>query len=133
MYVYTCTRKVMQVQNSYVAEHHCEKAGCGVAFILDGNMKNHRYVCSATHAGYAEFKGLDGNIITGCPKTPALKSSYCSAHTPIIAVRHNNTECHDSNTEAASTTSPPEEQPIGMIVDKRVTRNSTLYQVCMYP
>ena len=33
------------------------KKGCGIAFVIDENMKNHRYVCAATHAGYAEVKG----------------------------------------------------------------------------
>ena len=44
--------------NVYITEHTCEKPGCGnIILVLDGNMKNHRYVCAATHAGYAEFNG----------------------------------------------------------------------------
>ena len=31
-------------------EHRCDKNGCGSVIVLDGNMKNHRSVCLATHA-----------------------------------------------------------------------------------
>ena len=87
-------------------------------------MKNHRYVCAATHAGYAEFKG---KIRTGCPKTPAHKSSYCSVHTPCVAV------CHEPlEGDKASGTNESVEQPVGLIIDKRITRNSTLYKVYVY-
>ena len=60
-----------------LAEHRCNKAGCGEVFILDGNMKNSREVCFATDAGHTEFSGLAGMIQTGCPNTPAYKSRYC--------------------------------------------------------
>ena len=45
-------------------------------------MKNHRHVCFAKEAGYAEYKGLPGKIQTGCPNTPDLKSRLCSKHRP---------------------------------------------------
>ena len=113
------------------AEHHCKKNGCGIALVVDGNMKNHRYVCSATHAGYVEFKGLNGKIRSGCPKTPAHKSSYCSVHTLSVAVCQN-LPCDESSTSSASDiakTASSEKHPVGKIIDKRVTRNSTLYKV----
>ena len=92
--------------NVYITEHTCEKPGCGNVLVLDGNMKNHRYVCAATHAGYAEFKG---KIRTGCPKTPAHKSSYCSVHTPCVDVCHEPLEC-----DKASGTNESVEQPVGL-------------------
>ena len=81
--------------------------------VLDGNMKNNREVCFAVDAGYAEFSGLPGRIRTGCPNTPGFKSRYCSLHAPFAANPHE---------------TPGEERP-GIIIDKRITRNSTYYQV----
>ena len=50
-------------------------------------MKNHRHVGCATAAGYTEYKGLQGKVKTGCPNTPALKSSYCKVHKPTVAIQ----------------------------------------------
>ena len=93
--------------------HRCDIQGCGDVMILDGNMKNNREVCFAVDAGYAEFSGLPGRVRTGCPNTPAFKSRYCPLHAPLAAIPHG---------------TPSEEKP-GIIIDKRVTRNSTSYQV----
>lgn len=82
--------------------------------MLDGNMKNNRSVCLATHAGYAEYDGLPGTIQTGCPNTPAHKSRFCSLHKPTVA---------QSGTENATCT---------FIVRKRTTRQSVTYEVCTF-
>lgn len=92
--------------------HRCEKAGCGTVIVIDGNMKNHRSVCYATNAGYAEYDGLPGVIRTGCPNTPAYKSRYCSLHKPMLG-------------EDAQSM---QDQP-GMIIGKRITRQGTSYEV----
>ena len=65
---------VLYVTCTVLPEHQCEKAGCRSVIVLDGNMKNNRSVCLATHAEYAEYDGLPGTIQTGCPNTPAHKS-----------------------------------------------------------
>lgn len=75
-------------------------------------MKNHRDVCCATYAGYAEYKGLPGRVRTGCPNTPAYKSAYCSVHKPAMA-----------------TDKGDKEEPVGLITGKRMTRSTTMYQV----
>ena len=54
---------------------------------MDGNMKNHRDVCLATHAGYAEYRGLPDLVKTGCPNTPDYKSRFCSLHKPSVPVQ----------------------------------------------
>ena len=59
--------------------------------MIDGNMKNHRDVCSATAAGYVEFKGLPGRVQSGCPNTPDYKSRYCLLHKPAVAI-HTSTD-----------------------------------------
>ena len=82
--------------------------GCRQVIVFDGNMKSNREVCLAVDAGFA---GLPGRVKTGCPNTPGFKSSL---HAPLTAIPHE---------------TPTEERP-GIIVDKRITRNSTLYQVC---
>ena len=70
---------MLPIYPSYVSlEHRCDKAGCGSVIVLDGNMKNHRGVCLATHAGFAVYDGLPGAIQTSCPNTPAHRSRFCS-------------------------------------------------------
>lgn len=98
--------------------HRCEKKGCGSALVMDGNMKNHRHVCLATNAGYTEYKGLQGKVQTGCPNTPAYKSPYCKLHKPLISTQ--NVEHDDGASES---------KPVGLIIAKKETRKTTLYQV----
>ena len=57
-------------------------AGCGSVLVIDGNMKNHRAVCAASDAGYLQFDGLPGRVVTGCTNTPEQKSRFCSLHKP---------------------------------------------------
>jgi len=93
--------------------HRCKKDGCGSVLVIDGNMKNHRSVCYATNAGYAEYVGLPGVIRTGCPNTPAYKSRFCSLHQPSV---------EDASSAQA-------QEPSGIIIGKRVTRQGTSYEV----
>ena len=100
---------------SILTGHRCDKSGCGSTIVLDGNMKNYRDVCMASEAGYAEFNGLPGRIKTGCPNTPKLKSQYCDLHTPTL---------FESNDDGSN-----KEVQLAFIIAKKVTRNTTLYQV----
>ena len=79
-------------------------------------MKNHRDVCMATEAGYAEFDGLPGRVRTGCPNTPKLKSRYCDLHTP-------------TSFESNDVDGTVKKVQLAFITGKKVTRNTTLYQV----
>lgn len=79
--------------------------------MLDGNMKNHRGVCLATHAGFAEYDGLPGAIQTGCPNTPAHRSRFCNLHKPDVYSKQQNSETL-------------------MIIGKRATRQGVNYEVC---
>lgn len=108
------------------AKHECGALGCGHALVVDGNMKNHRDVCFAKNAGYVEFKGLPGRVRSGCPNTPAHKSRYCSHHKPVVATPHQISP--DTGLPTPSTSKPAEDQ-VGLIIGKRETRSSTLYQV----
>ena len=67
---------------SIIAGHKCEQPGCGWALVFDGNLKIHRDVCFAANAGYAEFKGLNGQVRIGCQDNPSFKSRYCELHKP---------------------------------------------------
>lgn len=107
------------------AGHRCDVNGCGQAVVIDGNMKNHRAVCYATNAGYVEYKGLPGQVRTGCPNTPEFMSRYCSIHKPIVAVPQN----ISLEGEAANPSISISEDQVGLIINKRVTRHSTLYEV----
>lgn len=106
-------------------DHRCQKQGCGEVFVIDGNMKNHRAVCLAKEAGYAQYQGLPGKIRTGCPNTPDLKSRFCSKHKPtVVTPQSDQSELEQS------------EGLQGIIIGKKTTRQTTLYEVvktvCMY-
>ena len=101
--------------------HSCKKPGCGSALVFDGNLKNHRDVCFAADAGYAEFKGLEGQVRVGCQNTPSYKSRYCELHKPKpISTSPTENGAQNENTD----------NQLGIIVGKRVTRSSVLYEVC---
>ena len=102
-----------------IAEHRCDKPGCGTVMVFDGNMKNHWDVCYASSAGFANFKGLDGQVRIGCQNTPEFKSRYCCLHSPTVATRQGDSDVPNKTTE----------EQVGLITGKRVTRTSTLYQV----
>ena len=108
--------------------HRCSKAGCGTTLVLDGNMKNHRDVCAAKEAGYAEFDGLPGKVKTGCPNTPQLLSRYCPTHSPTVFVPHNFQAGEDVSTAPRQAVVMQEEQ-IAYVVNKKETRQTTFYQV----
>ncbi len=95
-------------------------------------MKNHRDVCCATYAGYAEFSGLPGRVRTGCPNTPAFKSPYCSLHKPMLAVPLRIQIPEDDADGEVNIPEPDKasiEEPAGIIIDKRATRKSAFYKV----
>ena len=93
-------------------------------------MKNHRDVCAAQEAGYAEFSGLPGKVKTGCPNTPQLKSRYCPAHAPTV-FKSNPVLSDDDSVSMLTSRSSVQNQDVQLayIVGKRQTRNSTLYRV----
>ena len=106
----------------------CDVPGCGDVFILDGNMKNSREVCLATHAGYAKFSGLPGRVRTGCPNTPGHKSRYCSLHAPCTVLPQDIQFSEDGSPITVDPTISSEERHVAIILSKRVTRNSKFYQ-----
>ena len=85
-------------------------------------MKNHRDVCLAQRAGYTKYDGLPGKVCTGCPNTPAYMSPYCEIHKPTVAIPQ------VENAEGGTTCTSNEDQ-VGLVIGKRVTRNTTMYQV----
>lgn len=93
-------------------------------------MKNNREVCYANDAGYAEFRNLPGQIKTGCPNTPALNSRYCSIHAPLCLKPQKILPLEDGSEPKQSSTF--EGKLAAIITDKRITRSSTLYQVCVH-
>ena len=119
-------RHTFHCPSSYV-EHRCQKHGCGETLVVDGNMKNHRDLCLATNAGYAEYKGLPGRVQTGCPNSLDYKSHFCQLHKPNVAKRQN-----IQVTDESCTSEVPKEScrdTVRFIIGKHVTRSSTLYQV----
>ena len=74
-------------------EHKCNFPGCKKVIVLDGNMKNHRDICSAKDAGSIQYPGLPGHIKTGCMASPSYKSRYCSNHDVRSCSTSNATDC----------------------------------------
>lgn len=90
--------------------------GCNSVLVIDGNLKNHRDVCSAKEAGYVTFQGLPGRVKTGCALTPEIKSRYCTLHKPRVCAK----PLDDGSSE---------EDIAEMILEERVTRSETHYKV----
>ncbi len=93
-------------------------------FVMDGNMKNHRDVCFASNACYVEYQGLHGRVRSGCPNTTCHKSRYCTVYKPTIAISQQEQEVGTSTLSSMIS-----EDKVGMIIGKRNTRQSTLYEV----
>ena len=77
-----------------------------------------------------EYAGLPGRVRTECPITPDYKSPFCTLHKPAVAVR--STEIEESLDKSNSSDLSQQNssrEPIGLIIGKKSTRNSTLYQV----
>ena len=69
---YKCMATYIMLLYMYPVGHSCSYPGCGSVLVLDGNMKNHRDICSAKSAGSIEFKNLPVQITTGCINKPIL-------------------------------------------------------------
>lgn len=102
--------------------HTCDTLGCSSVLVIDGNMKNHRDVCSATEAGFITFQGLPGTVKTGCQLTPDKKSRYCSNHKPRVCVKPMDDTTDDSKVDK-------KEDVAEMILAERITRSATFYKV----
>ena len=89
-------------------------------------MKNHRDVCAAKEAGYAQYEGYPVKMKTGCTNTLLLKSRYCALHTPTAFTSTGKAG------ESSSTVSNAHEQgldQVAFIVAKKETRQNTFYKV----
>ena len=93
-------------------------------------MKNHRDVCSAHEAGYAEFNGLPGKVKTGCPNTPQPMSRYCPAHTPTVFTPQWLDPGDDVSDSSSLQAIPSHKDQVAYIVSKKTTRHTTFYEVC---
>lgn len=101
---------------------------------MDGNCKNRRDVCGATEAGYIEYPGLPEGcaIKSGCQLSPMRTSRYCYHHSPRISSMLSLPDPETSNKSAEAPqvdTSCLQQGIVRLIVDKKVTRNTTYYQV----
>ena len=105
--------------------HQCRFPGCNQVLVLDGNMKNRRDICAASEAGYVEYKSLPGTIKTGCQLSPLRTSKYCFNHAPRVS----KVCVQDSTSTSTSADSAVEEGIVKVLLAKKVTRSSTLYQV----
>jgi hypothetical protein len=95
---------------------------------MDGNMKNRRDVCMARDAGYIEYDGLSGAIKTGCMNTPQQKSRHCSLHAPRACIQRAS-ESDDEACEKLSAVTG--DQIVESILEKKETRTTTYYKVCV--
>lgn len=108
-----------------ISAHQCRFPGCNQVLVLDGNMKNWRDICAASEAGYIEYKSLPGTIKTGCQLSPMRTSKYCFNHAPRVS----KICAQDCTSTFESAGSIVEEGIVKVLLAKKVTRNSTLYEV----
>ena len=92
-------------------------------------MKNHRDVCLAREAGYAEYSGLPGKVKTGCPNTPQPNSRYCTSHTPTAFMPVGESGSIETAAESVKTNPSKIDEQLTFINAKKITRKSTFYQV----
>lgn len=112
--------------------HLCSYPGCNKVLVLDGNMKNRRNVCAAKEAGLIEYPNLSGAIKTGCQSSPLQTSKYCFHHAPRVSTQLD--LCDPDQLENVSSLQPNhtnQEGVVSYIVQKKITRSSIYYQVCM--
>ena len=116
-----------------LTEHECSYPGCQLAIVIDGNQKNRRSVCMASQAGYVEYPSLPaGSIVTGCTNSPAFKSRFCSVHCPRSCSTPKylcENDLDGSGVSVDQPTTNSDEQVVGVIRDKKTTRNSVYYKV----
>ena len=86
----------------------------------------------ASNAGYIEFKGLEGQVRTGCPNTPVYKSLYCQFHKPVMVQPQSHQDEDHLKTNNIKSSTGSDHEPVGLIIGKKSTRNSTFYQVYAY-
>ena len=112
------------------AAHKCKFPGCNTVFVMDGNCKNRRDVCGATEAGYIEYPGLPQGcaIKSGCQLPPMHTSRYCMHHTPRVSAMQS-LQDPESSSENSDASQPPRQGIVKLIVGKKITRNTTYYQV----
>lgn len=105
--------------------------------VIDGNQKNKRSVCMATDAGFIEYPSLPGTLKTGCTKSPAFKSRFCSQHTPRICTSRpkylaaDDLETCIDKAETTTDTTPKDVPVIELLLEKKCTRNGEYYKVIM--
>ena len=105
---------------SFISAHKCSYPGCKSVLVVDGNMKNRRDICAATHAGFTEYSGLPGALKTGCQHSPAYQSKFCYHHSPRVACMSTDENKTDSH------------RVVRLITNKKETRNGIYYEVYMH-
>ena len=104
---------------AYNVAHRCKCPGCGMVLVIDGNQKNRRDVCGATHAGVIQYEGLPGSIQSGCQLSPQYRSKYCFYHSPRVSRSSNLPSDNKSESEGV----------VRFIIGKRSTQSGVSYQV----
>ena len=92
-------------------------------------MKNHRDVCLAREAGFAEFSGLPGKLKTGCPNTPSPNCRYCPSHTPTAFTPEGDISSGTLQYSQHRQLHQSRMNNLHSLVQKKTTRQNTFYQV----
>ena len=75
----------------------------------------------AKDAGYTQYDDLPGSIKTGCPRTPAYKSRFCTDHmnqAPNYSIGANSGADKEDG-----------DSVVELLLAKKVTRSEVYYQV----
>jgi hypothetical protein len=64
---------------SEFAKHQCDLLGCSDCWIMDGHLKNRRFICATTNINFMAAEGFpNGGYFQGCKNRPWKSSRHCA-------------------------------------------------------
>ena len=77
---YCCTfYRTTRHSSKTFASHECDVFGCTDCWVIDGHLKNRRFICATKHINFVKVEGFpNGGFFEGCKKKPAPEKLFCS-------------------------------------------------------
>ena len=61
------------------ASHECDVFGCTDCWVIDGHLKNRRFICATKLTNFVKVEGFpNGGFFEGCKQKPAPENLFCS-------------------------------------------------------
>jgi len=59
------------------ASHECDVFGCTDCWVIDGHLKNRRFICATKHINFVKVEGFpNGGFFEGCKKNQHPRSCF---------------------------------------------------------